>query len=64
MRPPGWRGGRATSCFRPGPAFQQPGQSTDWRVTVEEFELYDPDTAGNEFRIYEPRVIYADHLPL
>ncbi len=57
----GWEGDLVLPA---GPAFQQPGQSTDWRVTVEEFELYDPDTAGNEFRIYEPRVIYADHLPL
>ena len=45
-----------------GLPFERPGSSTEWRVTVEEFELFDSDRPEPFTFVPEPRVIYADHL--
>jgi hypothetical protein len=44
--------------------FARPGASTDWRVTVQEFELFQSDRTPPTPFLPEPRVIYADHLAL
>jgi hypothetical protein len=44
--------------------FERPGSAADWRITVEEFELFESDRTPPAPFIPEPRVIYADHLAL
>jgi hypothetical protein len=41
-----------------------PGSSVEWRVTVEEWEFLPADTGGGGTGGLEPRIMYADHLPL
>ncbi len=41
-----------------------PGNESDWRVTVEEWEFLPADPLGVERPGFEPRMIYADHFPL
>jgi len=41
-----------------------PGDNPKWRVTLEEWELLPADTGGGATGGWEPRVVYADHLPL
>jgi len=41
-----------------------PGEESDWRVTVEEWEFLPADPLGVERPGYEQRMIYADHFPL
>jgi hypothetical protein len=43
---------------------RRPGESADWRVTVEEWERLEGDPAPNGERRFESRIVYADHLPL
>ena len=47
-----------------GIPFARPGVSTEWRITVEEFELFESDHIPPAPFIPERRVIYADHLAL
>ena len=54
-----WEG---TIGLPPGIPFERPGSSTEWRVTVEEFELFPSDRLPPLNVLPEPRVIYADHL--
>src|SRR5262249_19105141 len=54
----------ATIDIPPGIPFERPGSSTEWRVTVEEFELFTSDRLPPLDVLPEPRVIYADHLAL
>ncbi len=42
----------------------RPGDSTNWRVTVEEWEILPADGRTLEEMGRESRLIYADHLPL
>jgi len=41
-----------------------PGENEDWRVTLEEWELLPADFEAGGTGGWEPRVVYADHLPL
>ncbi|MDP1911377.1 MAG: Hsp33 family molecular chaperone HslO [Hyphomicrobium sp.] len=41
-----------------------PGEESNWRVTVEEWEFLPADPLGVEQPGFEPRMIYADHFPL
>jgi hypothetical protein len=41
---------------------QQPGAQQDWRIAVEEWELFDADGPGSLVTGKEPRLIYADYL--
>jgi hypothetical protein len=41
-----------------------PGTSAEWRVTVEEWELLPADFEAGGTGGWQPRIVYADHLPL
>ncbi len=41
-----------------------PGTNTEWRVTLEEWEYLPADNGAGGAGGLEPRVVYADHLPL
>ncbi len=41
-----------------------PGESTEWRVTLEEWEYLPADTGAGGVGGFQPRIVYADHLPL
>ena len=41
-----------------------PGENEEWRVTLEEWELLPADFEAGGTGGWEPRVVYADHLPL
>ena len=41
-----------------------PGESPDWRVTLEEWEFLPADPAPDGAIRREARIVYADHLPL
>jgi hypothetical protein len=41
-----------------------PGENAEWRVTLEEWEYLPADFGAGGAGGWEPRVIYADHLPL
>jgi len=41
-----------------------PGASVEWRVTVEEWELLPADVELGGTGGWQPRIVYADHLPL
>lgn len=42
----------------------RPGASSDWRVTVEEWEILPADGDRRNASSVEGRLVYADHLPL
>ena len=41
-----------------------PGTSTEWRVTIEEWELLPADFEAGGTGGWQPRIVYADHLAL
>ncbi|MEZ5289678.1 MAG: hypothetical protein R2745_01205 [Vicinamibacterales bacterium] len=41
-----------------------PGTNAEWRVTVEEWELLPADYEAGGTGGWQPRIVYADHLPL
>jgi hypothetical protein len=41
-----------------------PGTNAEWRVTVEEWELVPGDFGAGGSGGWQPRIVYADHLPL
>ena len=41
-----------------------PGTNAEWRVTVEEWELLPADFELGGTGGWQPRIVYADHLPL
>jgi hypothetical protein len=41
-----------------------PGANAEWRVTVEEWELLPGDAGAGGSGGWQPRIVYADHLPL
>jgi hypothetical protein len=41
-----------------------PGTGAEWRVTVEEWELLPADFAFGGTGGWQPRIVYADHLPI
>src|SRR5262245_35905231 len=43
---------------------RRPGESADWRITVEEWERLEGGPLPNGERRQESRIVYADHLPL
>ncbi len=43
---------------------ERPGGSSEWRVTVEEWEVLPADDEHGHGRGVEGRLVYADHLPL
>ena len=45
-------------------AARTPGQGSDWRVTIEEWERLPADPLGLDNPGFEDRVVYADHFPL
>ncbi len=42
----------------------RPGESSDWRVTIEEWEVLPADAETRDETGLESRLIYADHLAL
>jgi hypothetical protein len=41
-----------------------PGTNAEWRVTIEEWELVPADYQAGGTGGWQPRIVYADHLPL
>jgi hypothetical protein len=41
-----------------------PGTNAEWRVTVEEWELLPADFELDGTGGWQPRIVYADHLPI
>jgi hypothetical protein len=41
-----------------------PGENEEWRVTLEEWEYLPADFEAGGTGGWEPRVVYAEHLPL
>lgn len=43
---------------------RKPGTNADWRVTLEEWEMLPADRDMEGSAGWQPRIVYADHLPL
>lgn len=53
-------GGPRAPRFAP----RTPGTNEEWRVTVEEWELLPADFELGGTGGWQPRIVYADHLPI